>query len=123
KLVDVHPDGHTHNVLNRIIRASLRRGSKLPPSLIQPGAEYEYTLELGVTATMFRKAHLIRVEVSSSDFPHFARNLNTGQSNNKTAETAIAHQTILHDPSHPSYIELPIAPDVQVPAQVVAAGQ
>lgn len=122
KLVDVHPDGRTHNVLDRIVRARLRRGSKLPPQLIQPGQPYEYTLELGITATMFRAGHRIRVEVSSSNFPHYARNLNTGDSNNGSAEIAVAQQTILHDHGHRSYIELPVAPGVQVPAQTASAG-
>jgi uncharacterized protein len=122
KLVDVHPDGRTHNVLDRVVRARLRRGSKLPPQLIEPGKPYEYTLELGITATMLRAGHRVRVQVSSSNFPHFARNLNTGGSNNGSDEIAVAQQTILHDAAHPSYIELPIAPGVRVPAQTASTG-
>jgi uncharacterized protein len=121
KLVDVHPDGLTHNVADRVIRASLRRGSKLPPELIAPGAAYEYSLEVGNTATMLRAGHKIRVEISSSNFPHYGRNLNTGLSDNKTSKTAIAHQTILHDSEHPSYIQLPIAPSVEIAPTATAS--
>jgi len=115
KLVDVHPDGLTHNVLDRIVRARYRLGSKLPPSRIQPHKPYQYTLELGNTATVFRAGHQVRVEISSSNFPHFARNLNTGRDFDDEANPQKAMQTILHDPGHPSYIALPVAPDVAVP--------
>jgi putative CocE/NonD family hydrolase len=113
KLVDVHPDGFAHNVVDRIIRASLRRGSTEPAEAIQAGRAYPYTLSLGGTATIFRKGHRVRLEVSSSNFPHYARNLNTGRSNETTAEMVKANQTILHDERHPSYIELPVVPDVR----------
>jgi uncharacterized protein len=114
KLVDVHRDGATHNVLDRIVRARYRRGSKLPPALIHPGRTYDYRIELGNTATVFRAGHRVRLEVSSSNFPHFARNLNTGLSNEDTSSIEVARQTVLHDRKHPSRLELPIAP-VAVP--------
>jgi uncharacterized protein len=114
KLVDVHPDGATHNVLDRIVRARYRHGSKLPPSLTHPGKTYEYRIELGNTATVFRRGHRIRVEISSSSFPHYARNLNTGLSNEATSQMEVARQTVLHDRKNPSRIELPVAP-VSVP--------
>ncbi|HYW91872.1 MAG TPA: CocE/NonD family hydrolase [Gammaproteobacteria bacterium] len=115
KLVDVHPDGLTHNVLDRIVRARYRHGSQSPPALIVPHKPYHYTLELGNTATIFRAGHRIRVEISSSNFPHFARNLNTGLNNNDTSEMRIARQTLFHDPGHPSYISLPADPSVHAP--------
>jgi uncharacterized protein len=115
KLVDVHPDGLTHNVLDRIVRARFRKSSRLPPELIEPGRPYEYTLELGNTATILREGHQIRVEISSSSFPHYARNLNTGEDNNSTDAVLVAHQTILHDEDHPSFVALPIAPGVTAP--------
>ena len=110
KLVDVHLDGVTHNVLDRIVRARFRRGSKLPPSPIQPGETYEYRLLLGNAGTIFRRGHRIRMEISSSSFPHYDRNLNTGKVNEWTAEMKVAHQTVLHDRHHPSRVVLPIAP-------------
>jgi putative CocE/NonD family hydrolase len=115
KLVDVHPDGRSHNVLDRIVRARYRRGSRLPPELISPNQPYRYRLELGSTATIFRVGHRLRVEISSSNFPQYARNLNTGLDNNRTAEIAVAHQTILHDREHPSFIELPVVPNLAIP--------
>ncbi|HSN90419.1 MAG TPA: CocE/NonD family hydrolase [Anaeromyxobacteraceae bacterium] len=115
KLVDVHLDGMAHNVLDRIVRARFRWGSKLPPSLIEPGKPYEYRIDLGNAGTIFRKGHRIRLEISSSNFPHYARNLNTGHSNETTAAMAPAMQTILHDPVHASRLVLPVVPGVQAP--------
>jgi putative CocE/NonD family hydrolase len=116
KLVDVHLDGVAHNVLDRIVRARYRHGSKSPPSLIHPGKPYEYTIDLGNTATIFRRGHRIRLEISSSNFPHYARNLNTGLSNETTSRMKVARQTVFHDAAHPSRIILPIVPGVQAPA-------
>ena len=116
KLVDVHIDGIAHNVLDRIVRARYRNGSKSAPSLITPGETYEYTIPLGDTATVFRRGHRIRLEVSSSNFPHFDRNLNTGHPLGQDAAMVTATQTIFHDAAHPSYLELPVAPDVRIPA-------
>lgn len=115
KLVDVHLDGIAHNVLDRIVRARYRHGSKLPPSLIQPDRTYEYTIDLGNAGTIFRKGHQIRLEISSSNFPHYARNLNTGRSNEEDYRVDLAWQTILHDKDSPSHLMLPIVPGVEVP--------
>lgn len=112
KLVDVHLDEFAHNVLDRIVRARFRKGSKVAPSLINPGRIYEYAIELGNTAVLFRKGHRIRLEVSSSNFPHFDRNPNTGHAFGEDAELVTASQTIVHDAEHPSHIELPIATGV-----------
>ena len=101
--------------LDRIVRARYRLGPKYPPSLITPEQVYEYTIDLGDTATVFREGHRIRLEVSSSNFPHFDRNLNTGGRLGEDAEFVSATQTIYHEATHPSFIELQIAPDVRVP--------
>lgn len=110
KLVDVRPDGQTHNIVDRIVRARYRAGSKVAPSLIQPNTPYQYQLELGNTAMVIPKGHRIRIQVSSSNFPLYARNLNTGADNNSTSEFVVANQTLLHGASTPSFIELPVAP-------------
>jgi len=115
KLVDVHLDEFAHNVLDRIVRARYRDGSKLPPSLIQPGTAYEYTIELGNAGTIFRKGHRIRLEISSSNFPHYSRNLNTGRSNEEDDQLAVAGQTVLHNKEHPSRLLLPVVPNVKAP--------
>ncbi|MBV9811324.1 MAG: CocE/NonD family hydrolase, partial [Acetobacteraceae bacterium] len=118
KLVDVHPDGRTHNVLDRIVRARFRDGSNKPPSLLVPGRTYEYQLNMGSTGTVIRAGHQIRVEISSSNFPHFSRNLNIAQSPNYGATWRTAQQTLLHDWQHPSFIVLPVNFGVQIPASV-----
>ena len=102
-------------MLDRIVRARFRHGSKLPPSPIEPGKAYEYKIFLGNAGTIFKKGHSIRLEISSSSFPHYDRNLNTGKSNEWTAETVVAHQTVLHDNWHASRLMLPVAPNVTAP--------
>jgi putative CocE/NonD family hydrolase len=109
KLVDVHLDHVAHNVLDRIVRARFRNGSKTPPSPIKPGQAYEYTIELGDASTIFRKGHRIRLEISSSNFPHFDRNPNTGRAVDEETTLIPATQTIFHDAQRPSYVELPVA--------------
>lgn len=108
KLVDVHPDGVAHNVLERVVRARYRNGTTSDPQLVIPGEAYSYDMDLGHTATVFKPGHKVRLEISSSSFPFIARNLNTGRSNEGTSQIEVATQTILHDALHPSYVELPI---------------
>jgi hypothetical protein len=115
KMVDVHPDGFAQNVLDRIVRARYRSGSKLQPSLITAGQAYEYTIPLGNTATVFRAGHRIRLEISSSNFPHFDRNPNTGHPAGQDAKLRTAAQTIYHDAARPSYLELPVVPGITAP--------
>ena len=116
KLVDVHPDGIAHNVLDRIVRARFRGGSRKPPQPITPGQIYEYTIDLGHTGTMFRVGHRVRLEISSSNFPHYDRNPNTGVPIEDESEVLKAHQTIYHDAEHPSFLELPVARGVAIPS-------
>ena len=115
KLVDVRPDGSSHNILDGAVRASLRNGSKTQPELIEANRTYEYSIYLGHTGTVFPAGHRIRLQISSSNFPKFARNLNTGASNEMTSDTQLAHQVILHDASHPSRLILPIVSGISVP--------
>jgi putative CocE/NonD family hydrolase len=123
KLVDVHPDGFAHNVVDRIVRARYRKGAKLPPELVKPNVAYKYELDLGYIATMLRPGHRLRLEISSSNFPHYERNLNTGASNEDSKEAQVAHNTILHDESHPSYLIIPVVKDVVEPAATTAAAK
>ncbi|MDM0107696.1 CocE/NonD family hydrolase [Variovorax sp. J22R24] len=116
KLVDVHLDGFAHNVLDRLVRARFREGSKSPPSLIRPLTPYEYTIELGNAGTVFKKGHRIRVEISSSNFPQFARNLNTGLDDSESVLSVSALQVVLHDRHHTSRLELPVATTVRIPS-------
>ena len=109
KLVDVSPTGYAMNLCDAIIRARFREGF-LEPILLEPGAVYEYTFEVGVTANLFRKGHRIRLEVSSSNFPRFDRNLNTGNELGIDAEMRTANQTIFHSGQYPSRLRLPVIP-------------
>jgi putative CocE/NonD family hydrolase len=113
KLVDVHPDGFAQNVLNRVIRSRFRDGSKSPPVLTEPGRAYEYEIDLGYTSNVFREGHQIRLDISSSEFPHLARNHNTGEhpANDKRFEVAI--QTIHHNEDYPSYVDLSVVPRLE----------
>jgi putative CocE/NonD family hydrolase len=109
KLVDVHPDGTAVNLNNGIQRASFRESSTAP-SLIEPGKVYQYTIGVWPTSNLFRAGHRIRLEVSSSDFPQFDPNPNTGSWLGESTATQVAHQTVRHDAQYPSALVLPIVP-------------
>jgi hypothetical protein len=123
KLLDVYPDGKAINMFEGIIRArfrepaAIRAGVPAPgqyehPKLLTPGLVYEFMVEVAVISTVFRKSHQIRIEVSSSNFPHFDRNLNNGGRLGVDARIVVARQTIYHDRRHPSHLELPVIPRV-----------
>jgi hypothetical protein len=109
KLVDVGPDGYAMNLCDGIIRARYRE-DRTAPTLLEPGKVYEYEIDLWVTGNVFRKGHRIRLEVSSSNFPRFDRNLNTGHEFGIDAELQIAHQTVYHAHAYPSHLVLPVIP-------------
>ncbi len=109
KLVDVYPDGRAINICDGIIRARYRN-SNTDLELIEPGKIYEYEIDLWVTSNLFKKGHRIRLEVSSSNFPRFDRNPNSGKPFGTDTELLKATQTIYHDANHPSYIVLPVIP-------------
>jgi len=111
RLVDVHPDGYAQNLTDGIIRARYRKATLgEDASLIEPGRAYEYEIDLWATSNVFRAGHRIRVDVTSSNFPRWDRNPNTGHELGVDSELAVAHQTILHDREHPSSMVLPIVP-------------
>ena len=109
KLVDVHPNGTAINVAQGIIRARYR-DSWEEAKLLEPKEIYKYTIDLWSTSNRFLRGHRIRVEVSSSNFPQFDRNPNTGNAFGMDAELRVASQTVYHDAKHPSHIILPIVP-------------
>lgn len=107
RLVDVHPDGYAQNLTDGIVRARYRDfGRGTPPSLIEPGRPYEFEIDLWATSNLFRRGHRIRVDVTSSSFPRWDRNPNTGHDLGADAELAVAHQTVFHDREHPSRLVL-----------------
>ncbi len=109
KLVDVDTTGYARNLTDGIIRARYRE-STAKPTLIEPGQVYEYTIDLWATSNVFKAGHRMRVEISSSNFPRFDRNSNTGHPFAQDTDLRPAAQTILHDAAHPSHIVLPIVP-------------
>ncbi|MFC1607253.1 CocE/NonD family hydrolase [Candidatus Latescibacterota bacterium] len=109
KLLDVYPDGKAIYICDGIIRASFREGDR-DTSNIEPGKVYEYRIDLWATSNVFKKGHRIRIEISSSNFPRFDRNLNTGGNLATETEMVRATQTIYHDKDHPSCIVLPVIP-------------
>jgi hypothetical protein len=109
KLVDVYPDGTAINITEGILRAKYRE-SQETPALLTPGKVYSLAIDLWATSNVFRAGHRIRLEISSSNFPRFDRNLNTGESAATSAKWATATNSILHDAAHPSTLVLPVVP-------------
>ena len=109
KLVDVEPDGFARNLTEGILRARFRDSQK-SPALITPGQIYKLKIDLWATSNVFKKGHVIRLEVSSSNFPRFDRNLNLGTMTYVGQETVgiAATNAILHDADHPSLLILPV---------------
>ena len=107
KLVDVHPNGYAQHLLDGIIRARYRNSFQ-KPELITPGQIYEYTIDLWSVSHVFEKGHKIQLEISSSNFPHYDRNPNTGHKFGEDAEVEKATQKIYHDRLHASHILLPV---------------
>ena len=115
KLVDVYPPGKDFpegvelNIGDSIVRARYR-DSLEKASLMTPGQIYRFRIELYPTSILFAKGHRIRVDISSSNFPRFDVNPNTGQPLNQNRRTAVAVNSIYHDTEHPSHIVLPVIP-------------
>ena len=108
KLVDVGLDGFAQNLTEGILRARFRESTTGAPQPITSGQVYEYKIDLWSTSNVFLKGHKIRLEVSSSNFPRFDRNLNTGKDASTDATIVPATNTILHDARHPSALILPV---------------
>ncbi len=107
KLVDVYPDGTAYNIDESIQRARFREGYERQV-FMEPGQVYELDISPMSTSARIDKGHRIRVEISSSNFPRFARNLNTGGNNAKEVEPVTAHNIVYHSAEYPSQIRLPI---------------
>jgi putative CocE/NonD family hydrolase len=110
RLCDVYPDGRSINITEGVIRARFREGVWGEPKLMEPGRMYEFSLDLQATSNVFRRGHRLRLDVTSSSFPLWDRNLNTGEDPATATHMQVAHQTIFHDREHPSRITLPTIP-------------
>jgi putative CocE/NonD family hydrolase len=109
RLCDVWPDGRSISVCDGILRARYRN-SLAQPELMNPGEVYRFEIDLWSTAQVFQAGHRIRVEVTSSDFPRYDRNLNTGGPFGEEIQGQVAINTIFHDAERASHILLPIIP-------------
>ena len=107
KLIDVHPNGFAQILTEGIIRGRYRN-SFTQTTLLTPGAPTEFYIDLWATSNVFRKGHRIRLEVSSSNFPKYDRNPNTGDKFGENARLLPAKQTVYHDAAHPSRLVLPV---------------
>ena len=107
KLIDVYPDGQAYNLDETIQRVRYREGYD-KELFMEEGKVYKVELSPMSTSNYFKKGHRIRIEVSSSNFPRFTRNLNTGGNNFDETKSVVAQNTIHHSPKYPSMIRLPI---------------
>lgn len=109
KLVDVHPNGFAMNIAEGILRARFRKGvDKM--ELLQPNEVYEFDIDMAGTANVFQPGHRIRVDITSSNFPQFDRNPNTGEDLGASAKVRTASQTVHHGGARASHIILPVVP-------------
>jgi putative CocE/NonD family hydrolase len=108
-LIDVEPDGKAIILCEGICRARFRNGTE-NPEMMTPGDIYEFKIDMWDTSNLFLAGHRIRIEISSSNFPRYNRNLNTGSEIASDSEVRVAHQTIYHDAAHPSHVLLPVIP-------------
>jgi uncharacterized protein len=109
KLVDVWPNGFAQNLTDGIVRMRFRE-SREHPSLLEPGKVYEVTIDLAATSDVLFAGHRLRVDVSSSDFPRFDRNLSSEESPELGTRGTTARNTIYHDAAHPSALVVSVVP-------------
>jgi len=115
KLVDVYPDGRAINLTDGVLRLRYRE-SLSAPRLLPPGEVAKVNVDAGVTSNVFKAGHRIRVEISSSNFPRFDRNPNTGETEADATRFQRATQTLYHDRERASFVLLPVIP--AAPAEI-----
>lgn len=109
QLTDVFPNGYSMHLTEGIIRGRFRESLERQ-KLLTPGRVYEFTIDLWVVSHAFLPGHRARLDVSSSSFPKYDRNPNTGHTFGRDSELVVARQMVLHDTAHPSAIVLPVVP-------------
>jgi uncharacterized protein len=115
KLIDVYPDGRAYNLDETIQRMRYRNGYDKPPELMQAGKMYKVTLSPMTTSNYFEAGHRIRLEVSSSNFPRFDRNLNTGGKNYDESQGVVAHNAVHHSRQYPSELKITVVEKATAP--------
>jgi uncharacterized protein len=109
KLVDVHPNGFCQRLCDGVVRARFREGPEREV-LLTPGTVYQFDVDMWNTCQVVRAGHRIRLEVSSSAFPKYDRNLNTGEPIATGTRMIVAENRVCHDAAHPSRLVLPVIP-------------
>jgi hypothetical protein len=111
QLCDVHPDGRSIFVTEGILRARYRNSNEGDSvELLEPNEPAEFRIRCYPAANVFRGGHRLRLDVTSSSFPRFSRNLNTGEDVATSTRMEVAHQSILHTDRYPSHVLLPVLP-------------
>jgi putative CocE/NonD family hydrolase len=113
KLIDVYPDGRAYNLDETIQRLRYRNGYDRPVVWLEAGKVYKVTLQPMNTSNYFEAGHRIRLEVSSSNFPRFDRNLNTGGKNYDETKGVVAHNAVHHSKQYPSEIKITVVRNSQ----------
>ncbi len=109
RVCDVFPDGRSIFLTEGIIRARYRNSNEGDSTeLLEPGEAAEYRIRCYPLANVFERGHRIRVDVTSSSFPRFSRNLNNGEDVGTSTRIEVAHQTVLHTDAYPSHVLLPV---------------
>ena len=108
KLIDVYPDGTAYNLDETIQRLRYREGYDKPPAWMEAGKVYKVTLQPMTTSNYFAAGHRIRIEVTSSNFPRFDRNMNTGGNNYDEAKGVVAHNAVHHSRQYPSQVTVTV---------------
>jgi putative CocE/NonD family hydrolase len=108
KLVDVSPDGRAYNLDETIQRVRYRNGYDKPVEMMEPGKVYKISLQPMTTSNFFEAGHRLRIEVSSSNFPRFDRNLNTGGKNYDETQGLVAHNVVHHSKQYPSTLKITV---------------
>ncbi len=108
KVIDVYPDGRAYNLDESIQRMRYRDGYDKPLAWMEPGKVYKVTLQPLTTSNYFAPGHRLRIEVSSSNFPRFDRNLNTGGNNYDEVKGVVAHNVVHHSKQYPSQVTVTV---------------
>lgn len=108
KVMDVYPDGRAYNLDETIQRLRYRNGYDKPVEMMQPGKVYKVALQPMTTSNYFAPGHRLRIEVSSSNFPRFDRNLNTGGNNYDEKTGLVAHNSVHHSAEYPSSLRITV---------------
>jgi putative CocE/NonD family hydrolase len=110
KVIDVYPDGRAYNLDESIQRMRYREGYERPVSWMEKGKVYKVALQPLTTSNYFGPGHRLRIEVSSSNFPRFDRNMNTGGNNYDETKGVVARNSVHHSKQYPSQVTITVVP-------------